>query len=157
MMLQHARRIVVGILAGFYLAGCSGGVGVKKEIREVLGCLDEGKPISATERCLEALPLQDLTVHERDESYFLLDTVKTACEDKTANNCSSAGFIENLAVKKQKGFDVVMNPSIQISSQSGNIGGSFVQLVVFFDEESGKVVGWYNWKPVKGVNFAEEK
>lgn len=157
MMLRNARRAVVIMFAGFYLAGCFGGLGVKTEVREVMGCLGEGKPIIATERCLKALLLEDLAVHEREKSYFLFDTVKTACEDKSAKNCSSEVFFENLVIEKQQGFDVVINSSIQISSKSGNIGGSFVHLVIFFDEESEKVVGWYNWKPVSGISFAEEK
>lgn len=144
-------RLIICLFVGF-VAGCSGPS--KLQAERVVSCLNYGEEIELVSSCIERLG-----EYQKSKSKLLgnipLYRITDICNKYVNTSCSNSMLSETLSVgeenihepgngENQGKLEVILNPYKLFLSRSQNLGGRHIMLYVFYDEETGRVVGWIN-------------
>lgn len=140
-LIDLVKLLSIKLLILSMLGGC---VSVSMlHIDELNMCLVVGEEVSKVSSCIGKVGGYDIVNINKNAIHW--SWVTEQCRE--FNNCSSKDIAIGLAKvedKKLQGYFSVGEPSIVARSHWSNLGGQLVMLYVFYNEGTGKVIGWVN-------------
>ena len=124
------------------------------KIHEINKCLNVNEKIEIVSQCIKKFP-EYASNDSLKGKHIGVSSVADYCNDSNFMNCSHKNIFNKLHVGKQDIKDpgtnektgeseVILNPYKLFYSKAGNLGGQFILLYVFYDQETKKVIGWIN-------------
>lgn len=141
--MKNFKRWFVVLTVPVFLAGCVTSGMLK--INEVRTCLSVGADINTVTACIEKIGGYNRVEPYRFDWWWITEY----CSNVEYKNCSSTNLADALtktlsSTVPQAQFEIVAQPTIMFRSDWGSLGGSLVNLSVFYNKDSKKVIGWAN-------------
>lgn len=129
--------IVWKLFAPSILIGISGCADISS-VRRAKKCLDVGVNIENVSSCIK----RSGEYEEARNAKFHWNWIEEYCADPAMRNCST-DLPSRLTKSNHSGAELVAESTLLFRAKSGNLGGPFVMLYVFYGGDQA-VIGWSN-------------